>query len=465
MGLIKAAQAATGTVMADQWKEFFYCDSLDNDTLLVRGKKRTGSRSSNTNGNDNIISNGSGIAVADGQCMLIVDQGKIAEVCAEPGEYTYDTSSEPSIFAGNLSDSIKNTFLTIGKRFSYGGDTGKDQRVYYINTKEITDNKFGTANPVWFRVVDKRINLDKDIEIRCNGVYSFKIINPLLFYTSLSGNVADCYEKSEIMPQLKTEFVDALQPAFAKIAEMEIRPSQIPAHATEIGDAMNEILTKKWSEIRGLSIVSVAFNPVTLKEEDAEAIRQAQNTSMYTDPSMMAATLGMAQAEAMKNAASNPNGAMMGFMGMNMASGGMNIQGLYDQGAAQKQAQKEQQVQKEQNQANGQNPQAGEPQNLQNKAATPAAGGEIASWTCSCGQVNNGRFCIECGKPKPQDDDSWTCSCGTLNKGKFCMECGKPKPQKLHYRCDKCGWEPEDPANPPKFCPECGDPFTDDDRI
>lgn len=346
MGLIKAAQAATGTVMADQWKEFFYCDSLDNDTLLVRGKKRTGSRSSNTNGNDNIISNGSGIAVADGQCMLIVDQGKIAEVCAEPGEYTYDTSSEPSIFAGNLSDSIKNTFLTIGKRFSYGGDTGKDQRVYYINTKEITDNKFGTANPVWFRVVDKRINLDKDIEIRCNGVYSFKITNPLLFYTSLSGNVTECYEKSEIMPQLKTEFVDALQPAFAKIAEMEIRPSQIPAHATEIGDAMNEILTKKWSEIRGLSIVSVAFNPVTLKEEDAEAIRQAQNTSMYTDPSMMAATLGMAQAEAMKNAASNPNGAMMGFMGMNMASGGMNIQGLYDQGATQKQAQQEQQVQK-----------------------------------------------------------------------------------------------------------------------
>ena len=435
MGLIKAASAAVGTTMADQWKEFFYCDSMDNDTLLVRGQKRTGSRSSNTKGNDNIISNGSGIAVADGQCMLIVDQGKIVEVCAEPGEYTYDTSSEPSIFTGNLSDSIKNTFLTIGKRFSYGGDTGKDQRVYYVNTKEITDNKFGTANPVWFRVVDKRINLDKDIEIRCNGVYSFKITDPLLFYTSLSGNVSDCYDKSEIMPQLKTEFVDALQPAFAKIAEMEIRPSQIPAHATEIGDAMNEILTKKWSELRGLSIVSVAFNPVTLKEEDAEAIRQAQNTSMYTDPSMMAATLGMAQAEAMKNAAGNPNGAMMGFMGMNMASGGMNIQGLYDQGAAQKQAQQEQ----------------------------SAEGAD--SWTCSCGQVNNGKFCIECGKPKPQADESWTCSCGTVNKGKFCMECGKPRPQKLHYRCDKCGWEPEDPANPPKFCPECGDPFTDDDRI
>ena len=465
MGLIKAAMGAAGGVMADQWKEFFYCDALDQDTLMIKGQKRTGARSSNTKGSDNIISNGSGIAVANGQCMMIVEQGKVVEVCAEPGEYTYDTSSEPSIFAGNLSDSIKSTFMTIGKRFTYGGDTGKDQRVYYFNTKEITDNKFGTANPVWFRVVDQKINLDKDVEIRCNGIYSYRITNPLLFYTNLGGNVSDRFERSEIDTQLRTEFINALQPAFAKIAELEIRPSQIPAHSMEIGDAMNEVLTKKWSELRGISIVSVAFNPVTLKEEDAEAIKQAQNASMYRDPNMMAATLGMAQAEAMKTAAGNPNGAMMGFMGMNMASGGMNIQGLYDQGAAQKQAQQEQQVQKEQNQANGQNPQAGEPQNLKNKAATPAAGGETSSWTCSCGQLNNGRFCIECGKPKPQDDESWTCSCGTLNKGKFCMECGKPKPQKLHYHCDKCGWEPEDPANPPKFCPECGDPFTDDDRI
>ena len=408
MGLIKAAQAAAGTVMADQWKEFFYCDSLDNDTLLVRGKKRTGSRSSNTKGNDNIISNGSGIAVADGQCMLIVDQGKIAEVCAEPGEYTYDTSSEPSIFAGNLSDSIKNTFLTIGKRFSYGGDTGKDQRVYYINTKEITDNKFGTANPVWFRVVDKRINLDKDIEIRCNGVYSFKITNPLLFYTSLSGNVTDCYEKDQIAPQLKTEFVNALQPAFAKIAELEIRPSQIPAHSMEISDAMNEILTKKWSELRGISVVSVAFNPVTIKDEDAEAIKQAQNTAMYTDPSMMAATLGMAQAEAMKSAAGNPNGAMMGFMGMNMASGmngGANLQGLYNQGAEKRQQ---------------------EEQARQMAAQEQSAQQQTGSWTCSCGTLNEGKFCMNCGSPKPQAPENWICSCGAVNHGKFCTNCGKP---------------------------------------
>ena len=443
MGLIKAATGAAGGTLADQWKEFFYCDALDNDTLMVRGKKRTDKRSSNTKGHDNVITNGSGIAVADGQCMMIVDQGKIVEVCAEPGEYTYDTASEPSIFCGSLGEGIKATFQTIGKRFTFGGDTAKDQRVYYFNTKEITDNKFGTANPVWFRVVDKRINLDKDIEIRCNGIYSFRMTDPLLFYTNVGGNVTDCYEKDQIAPQLKTEFVNALQPAFAKIAELEIRPSQIPAHSMEIGDAMNEVLTKKWSELRGISIVSVAFNPVTIKDEDAEAIKQAQNTAMYTDPSMMAATLGMAQAEAMKTAAGNPNGAMMGFMGMNMASGmngGANLQGLYNQGAGRQQMAQEQ-ARQEQQMAQGQ---------------TVAAG----SWTCSCGTVNEGKFCMNCGSPKPQQTGSWTCSCGTVNQGKFCMNCGSPRPAAQEKcKCRNCGWEPSDQTNLPKFCPECGTPF------
>lgn len=408
MGLIKAATGAAGGTLADQWKEFFYCDSLDNDTLMVRGKKRTDRRSSNTKGHDNVITNGSGIAVADGQCMMIVDQGKIVEVCAEPGEYTYDMSSEPSVFCGSLGEGIKATFQTIGKRFTFGGDTAKDQRVYYFNTKEITDNKFGTANPVWFRVVDKRINLDKDIEIRCNGIYSFRITDPLLFYTSLGGNVTDCYEKDQIAPQLKTEFVNALQPAFAKIAELEIRPSQIPAHSMEISDAMNEILTKKWSELRGISVVSVAFNPVTIKDEDAEAIKQAQNTAMYTDPSMMAATLGMAQAEAMKSAAGNPNGAMMGFMGMNMASGmngGANLQGLYNQGAEKRQQ---------------------EEQARQMAAQEQSAQQQTGSWTCNCGTLNEGKFCMNCGSPKPQAPENWICSCGAVNHGKFCTNCGKP---------------------------------------
>ncbi len=226
MGLIKAITGAAGGTLADQWKEFFYCDSIDAETLVVKGSKRISSkrssntrisskRSSNTKASDNIISDGSGIAVADGQCMLIVEQGKIVEVCAEPGEYTFDKSTEPSIFTGSLSDGIRKTFETIGKRFTYGGDTGKDQRVYYVNTKEIIGNKFGTAMPIPFRVVDRNIGLDIDVSVRCNGIYSYKITDPVLFYTNVCGNVEGSYEREEIDSQLKAEFIGALQPAFA----------------------------------------------------------------------------------------------------------------------------------------------------------------------------------------------------------------------------------------------------------
>ena len=276
MGLIKAAAGAFGGTMADQWKEFFYCDAIDKDVLVVKGEKRVGGRSSNKKGSDNIISSGSGIAVADGQCMIIVEQGKVVEVCAEPGQFTYDASTEPSIFAGSLGEGIHRTFDTVKKRFTFGGDTGKDQRVYYFNTKELVDNKFGTANPIPFRVVDRNIGLDIDVSVRCNGVYSYKIVDPLLFYTNVCGNVEQQYDREEIEVQLKTEFVSALQPAFAKISELQIRPSAIPGHVLELCDAMNEALTKKWQQTRGLAVVSIAMNPVTLPEEDAQLIKDAQ---------------------------------------------------------------------------------------------------------------------------------------------------------------------------------------------
>lgn len=433
MGLIKAGIGALGGTLADQWKEFFYCEAIDKDTLVVKGQKRISGRSSNTKGNDNIISNGSGIAVADGQCMIIVEQGKVVEVCAEPGEFTYDSSTEPSIFTGKLGQSLKETFKTIGKRFTYGGDTGKDQRVYYFNTKELIDNKFGTANPIPFRVVDRNIGLDIDVSVRCNGIYSYRIVNPLLFYTNVCGNVESAYSRSEIDNQLKTEFVSALQPAFAKISEMEIRPNVIPAHVEELCEAMNEALTRKWTETRGLAIVSIAMNPVTLPEEDAETIKQAQRAAMMRDPSMAAATLVGAQADAMKMAAQNENGAMMGFMGMGMANqvGGMNAQGLFQM--AQQQAQQAQQA-------------------------------PVNGWTCSCGAVNTGKFCTNCASPKPAPAGTWTCSCGTANLSKFCQECGKPRPAGAPvYQCDKCGWKPEDPEHPPRFCPECGDRFDEND--
>ncbi len=443
MGLIKAGIGALGGTLADQWKEFFYCDAIDKNVLAVKGQKQVSGRSSNTKGHDNVISNGSGIAVADGQCMIIVEQGKIVEVCAEPGEYTYDTSTEPSIFAGSLGKSIIETFKTIGKRFAYGGDTGKDQRVYYFNTKEIIDNKFGTANPIPFRVVDRNINLDIDVSVRCNGVYSYKITNPLLFYTNVCGNVTDSYTRTEIDSQLKTEFVSALQPAFAAISALEVRPSALPAHAQELSEEMNKALTQKWSELRGISVVSIAMNPITLSDEDAALIKQAQHAAIMRDPTMAAAQLVGAQAEAMRTAAGNQAGAMTGFMGMGMAmnAGGVNPQNLY---------------------AMGQQQQAAAPASA--PAAAPAASAD--SWTCACGAVVSGKFCTECGAKKPEQAAGWTCACGAMNKGKFCAECGAKKPAgEPLYRCDKCGWEPADPKNPPKFCPECGDPFNDSDIV
>ena len=433
MGLIKAGIGAIGGVLADQWKEFFYCEAMAKEVMVKKGQKQITGRSSNTKGNDNIISNGSGIAVADGQCMIIVEQGKIVEVCAEPGEYTYDTSTEPSIFAGKLGQSIIDTFKTIGKRFAYGGDTGKDQRVYYFNTKELIDNKFGTPNPIPFRVVDSKIGLDIDVSIRCSGVYSYKIADPLLFYTNVCGNIEDEYTRDEIEGQLKTEFISALQPAFGKLSDLELRPNQIVTHNTDLEAAMNETLTAKWGELRGLKIVSIALGSVTLPEEDAELIKQAQRTAIMRDPTMAAATLVGAQADAMKAAAANEGGAMNGFVGMGMAmnTGGMNAQNLF---------------------AMGQQQQAAAP------AAAPAQGG----WTCACGTTANGKFCPECGAKKPEA--GWTCACGNKNLGKFCTECGAKKPDGAPlYRCDKCGWEPEDPKNPPKFCPECGDIFDSGD--
>ena len=442
MGLIKAAINSASGVLADQWKEFFYCEAMSTDVLVCKGRKKVNGKSSNTKGDDNVITQGSGIAVADGQCMIVVEQGKILDVCAEPGEYTFNISGEPSIFAGDLGTSIKETFGSIVDRLAHGGQASTDTRVYYFNTKEILGNKYGTPTPVPFRVVDRNIGLDIDVSIRCNGEYSYRIVDPLLFYTNVCGNVRDVYRRSEIDSTLKTELMTALQPAFAKISDMGIRYSALPGHTMEIADALNEVLSKKWTELRGIKIASFGVNSVTCSPEDEKMIKELQRTAVMRDPSMAAATLVGAQGDAMKAAATNSSGTMTGFMGMGMAqqAGGMNAQALFGM-AAQQQQQAAQTAQAQ-----------------QSAQAAPANG-----WTCSCGTVNTAKFCSECGSPKPADS-GWTCSCGTVNKGKFCAECGKPKPAgEPLYRCDKCGWEPEDPKNPPKFCPECGDKFDEND--
>lgn len=448
MGLIKAIASAAGGVLADQYKEYFYCEALDTDVLVTKGKKRTSARSGGNNrGEENIISNGSVVAVNEGQCMIIVDQGKVVEFCAEAGEFTYDTSSEPSLFCGNLGENIRRTFATIGKRFTFGGDTAKDQRIYYFNTKEIMGNKYGTANPVPFRVVDNNIGLDIDISIRCNGEYSYKITDPLLFYTNVCGNVTSDYERTEIDSQLKAELMTALQPAFAKISAMGIRYSSVPAHTMELADALNEVLSEKWAQLRGIEIVSFGINAMKASEEDEAMIKDLQRNAVLRNPNMAAATLVGAQADAMKAAASNEStGPMMAFAGMNMANqaGGMNAQQLFQMGQ--------------------QTAQQAAPAATPAAATAPEPAAPVAGWTCSCGQTGNtGKFCAECGKEKPAAA-GWTCSCGAVNKGKFCSQCGAKKPAgEPLYKCDKCGWEPEDPKNPPKFCPECGDPFDEND--
>lgn len=403
MGLIKAAAGAFNGTMADQWKEFFYCDSLEADVLVVKGQKRTSGRSSNTKGNDNIISNGSGIAVADGQCMIIVEQGEIVEVCAEPGQFTWDASTEPSLFTGKLGTSIKETFKTMGKRFTFGADTGKDQRVYYFNTKEILDNKFGTPNPFMFEVVNKDIGIRRTVQVRCNGIYTYRITDPLLFYKNVCGNVEEEYTREQIDNTLKTEFIDALQPVFAQLSELQLKPVQIPAHASELKEAANTQLASTWSQKRGITIESIALNPITLSQEDMEKINKMEDAaSMGANAFMMAGRMTDATATAMENAASNEAGAMNGFVGMGMAGGVMGggfntAQNFYQAGVNQQQAQ-------------------------QAQPASPDA------WVCSCGAQNTGKFCSECGQKKPEQAGDWFCTeCGTKNSGKFCQNCGKAR--------------------------------------
>ena len=433
MGLIKAALGSAGGVLADQWREYFYCDSMGADVLVSKGQKRTGKRSSNTKGSDNIISNGSVIAVNEGQCMMIVEQGKIVEFAAEPGEFTWDASTEPTVFYGGLENGVEGALGTLMRRLSFGADTAKDQRVYFFNLKEIIGNKYGTPSPVPFRVVDTNIGLDMDVSIRCNGEYSYRISNPALFYKNVCGNVTQDYTRAQLDSQLKSEFLTALQPAFAKISAQGIRYSALPGHTMELAQAMNQVLSAKWSDLRGISVVFVGVNSVTASAEDEATIKELQKSAVFRNPNMAAAHTVQAQAEAMKTAAGNKNGAMAGFMGMNMAqaAGGFNANSLYQMG---------------QQQAAAPKPEA------------PAA----KTWKCSCGAENTGKFCAECGAPKPAE--GWVCACGSVNKGKFCPECGARKPAAAPlYRCDKCGWEPEDPRHPPKFCPECGDRFDDDD--
>lgn len=470
MGLIKAAKDAISTLMADQWREYFYCDALPDDVLVVKGQKKVNSgRNSNTKGLDNIITNGSIVTVNAGQCMIVVDDGAIVEVCAEPGNFVYDVSTEPSLFYGSLGDNLKQSFSVIGKRFTFGGNQAKDQRVYYFNILEIKSNLFGTPNPIPFRAVDNNIGMDLEISIRCNGEYSFRIADPLIFYKNVCGNITDSFQRSELQSIMKAELLTALQPALGKISSMGIRYSEVVNHTMELTDFLNEELSEKWGQLRGIEIVSMNINSLIAPPEDAAMIKEMQMKAAHGNIRVATGTLVEAQAEAMKSAAKNEaTGPMFAFAGMNMANmmGGMNAGQMMQQSMM---AQGQQMNPNGAGMMNGQqvNAQQAGVFNGQQTAAEQTVGVQapVLGWVCSCGHEDNrGKFCAECGSPKPAEA-GWTCSCGTVNQGKFCVECGAKKPQGAPlYRCDKCGWEPEDPAQPPKFCPECGDIFDESDK-
>ena len=471
MGLLKAAFGAAGGVLADQWKDYFVADALPADVLVRKGQKKAGGRSSNTKGTDNIITSGSVVVVQEGQCMMIVDQGQIVEFAAEPGEYTYDASTEPTIFSGNFGESVKQSFAAMGKRFTFGGEPAKDQRVYFFNTKEIMGNKYGTPAPISITaLVDRSVSKMLTIGIRCFGEYSFRICDPMLFYKNVCSNVEQDYTRMEMESQMRTELLTALSPAFGRIAQQGIIYSDLTMHTMEMADSLNELLSKKWRDLRGIEIVSFGVSTIRPDEESEAKIRQMQESIFYSDPLLAGARMAGAQANAMEAAASNTaTGPAMAFMGMGMANqmGGMNAANLFQMGQQQ-------------------------PQQYSQPAPAPAApaqgGWQCAcgatatgkfcpecgakkpepkaadSWTCACGATATGKFCPECGAPKPAD--GWTCTCGAVNKGKFCAECGAKKPAGVpQYKCDKCGWEPEKGVKPPKFCPECGDPFDDGDLV
>ena len=358
MGLIKAALGSAGGVLADTWKDYFVCDALANEVLMVKGTKKGAGLFDKSD----VITNGSGIVVADGQCALIVDDGLVVEVANEPGNYTFNTDKSPSIFDGGLTG-LKDTFSTMVERFTYGGVTNRSQTVYYVNTKEIMGYMYGTATPVSFRVKDDNVGYDIDVGLRCNGEYSIKITNPILFYKNVAGNCTQ-FTRDQLDNQMKTELLTALQPALADLSNKGVnRYSDIPMHTFDLVDSLNAILSKKWSDLRGISICSFGINSISPTDDDLKRIQNLQEGAALRNPNAAAGAMAAAQAQAMRDAANNPGGAMGAFMGMNMAAGAGNVAGLFAQGQ-------------------------------------PAAGG-------------TGTFCPHCGKPVAAD-------------AAFCSSCGKP---------------------------------------
>lgn len=409
MGIIKAAADLVKGNLGDQWLEVYEAENMGDQTVFTRGVQIR--RGQNTKGTDNTVSNGSVVHVYDNQFMILVDGGKIVDYTAEPGYYTINNSALPSMLNGQFGDSLSEAF----KRFKYGGQTPKKQKVYFINLQEIKGIKFGTRQPVNY--FDSFYNAE--LFLRAHGTYSIKITNPLQFYAEAIPKNTDHVEIDEINEQYLSEFLEALQSAINQMSADGIRISFVSSKARELGKYMAGILDEEWNQMRGMEVQAVGIS-ISYNEESQKLINLRNEGAMLSDPTIREGYVQAAAARGLEAAGSNANGAMAGFMGMGMAG---NIGGSIVGNASSVNMAQMQMNQQAQNNMNQMNMGMGQ-MNQSNMGVQPQPQ-QAAGWTCSCGQVNSGKFCSNCGKPAPSAD--WTCSCGQVNTGNFCSNCGKPR--------------------------------------
>lgn len=419
MGLIKAAVSSVGGVLKDSWLETIEPGQMTDQTVMVSGVKVRKGKSSN-NGDDNIVSNGSVIHVYPNMMMLLMDCGKVVDYSAEEGYYQVSMSSAPSLFNGELSETVKDTW----ERFKFGGTASSTQKVYYINLQEIKGIKFGTKNPVNY--YDQKY--DAELFLRAHGTYSIKITDPLKFFNEAVPRSASRCDFSDISAQYIDEFMDALQSAINQLSADGISISNVTSKSRELSKYMSQTLDADWNELRGMEVCSVGIGSISYDDESKKLINMRNQGAMLKDAAIREGYVQGNIAEGLKAAGSNPNGAAQAFMGMGM---GMNAAGGFMSAASQTNAQQMQAQQAAQAQA----------QAAQAQAAN--------TWKCQCGAENTGNFCNNCGSKKPAPAGQWQCSCGTVNTGNFCSNCGKKNPNAA-WKCS-CGAE-----NTGNFCNNCG---------
>ena len=469
MGLIKMLASAVTSNLADQVVDLFEAPKFDNNVIAAPARKVVRGGTTN-NATEDVITNGSAFNVAVNEAALLVENGYVREfVIVDPshpelaGQYKYDSSVEPSLLGGGFRDlmpSIKN----MGNRFRFGGQSSNIIRLYYVDLHPITGLPFG-GGKIPFR--DNEYNVD--ITVQYNGFYELQIVDPNVFYQEYLKCTREPYKLdsdlgNSMIKQYKADMGMAFQKTLKVLEQMKLRSSEVGMYGDEITKEMNNFLDSKWLEQRGIRLANISFTEFKPDEASMERIMkiqdQVQVDKIYTDDRMLKANVARGFTQAANTAAANENGSLNGFMGFGMANMGMNNM-MGQMGLGNTTSTGPLNTVPQGGMAAGA---VANSQPVQNAAPAGGTASSLPTWVCSCGTVNTAKFCSECGSKKPEETEGWTCSCGAVNKGRFCQECGAKKPADAPlYKCDKCGWEPEDPKNPPKFCPQCGDKFDEND--